>query len=294
MILSEKAASCLASIALARGNLQDVERLVFSVLPDGAKSEPGHYRIWTALELLRVAAAANLMANDLATALEWLQAHDRWLEWSGAVVGQVEGHLLWARYHLIGGEGRRVRKRAETALACASDPRQPLALIATHRFLGELAIDGQDYESARTHLSTAAAIASACRAPYEIALTQLAQAELDLATRNVSQTSYLLDQAKETFERLGAKPALERTRRIEQAVASAAGQYPAGLTPREVEVLCLVAEGLSNREISERLYLSIRTVERHITNIYNKIGSANRIDAVTFAHRHHLTDILST
>ena len=82
--------------------------------------------------------------------------------------------------------------------------------------------------------------------------------------------------------------------RIATRLATEAQAYPAGLTPREVEVLCLVAEGLSNREIADRLYLSVRTVERHISNIYNKIGSASRIDAATFAHRHQLTDILDT
>ena len=57
---------------------------------------------------------------------------------------------------------------------------------------------------AREHLTASIALAERCEAPYEIALTQLAQAELALATRDVPRATYLIDQAKETFERLGA------------------------------------------------------------------------------------------
>ncbi len=59
--------------------------------------------------------------------------------------------------------------------------------------------------------------------------------------------------------------------------------YPAGLTEREVEVLRLVASGRSNAEIAGKLVLSIRTVERHISNIYGKTGSGGRVDATAFA-----------
>ena len=48
---------------------------------------------------------------------------------------------------------------------------------------------------------------------------------------------------------------------------------PAGLSPREIEVLQLLASGRNNREIAETLFLSVRTVERHITNLYAKIGA---------------------
>jgi DNA-binding CsgD family transcriptional regulator/pimeloyl-ACP methyl ester carboxylesterase len=65
--------------------------------------------------------------------------------------------------------------------------------------------------------------------------------------------------------------------------------YPDGLTPREVEVLRLVAAGRTNAEISRELVLSMRTVARHITNIYGKIGARGKADATAYAIRHHLT-----
>ena len=63
---------------------------------------------------------------------------------------------------------------------------------------------------------------------------------------------------------------------------------PAGLSRRESEVLRLIAAGRTNREIAEALFLSVRTVERHITNVYAKIGARGRADATAFALRHGL------
>ena len=59
--------------------------------------------------------------------------------------------------------------------------------------------------------------------------------------------------------------------------------YLAGLTSRETEVLKLVVMGKSNKEIAEELVISIRTVERHIANVYQKIGARGRIEATMFA-----------
>ena len=60
------------------------------------------------------------------------------------------------------------------------------------------------------------------------------------------------------------------------------------LTERETEVLQLVAHGKSNREIALELVLSIRTVERHIENLYAKIGATGRAGATAYALRHSL------
>ena len=64
---------------------------------------------------------------------------------------------------------------------------------------------------------------------------------------------------------------------------------PEALTTRELEVLRLVAAGRSNREIADELVLSVRTVERHINNLYTKIGARGKADATTYAFRHGLT-----
>ena len=65
---------------------------------------------------------------------------------------------------------------------------------------------------------------------------------------------------------------------------------PAGLTDREVEVLRLIAAGLTNNEIAAELYLSAKTVSRHLSNIFTKIGVTSRAGATAFAFEHHLVD----
>jgi DNA-binding CsgD family transcriptional regulator len=63
---------------------------------------------------------------------------------------------------------------------------------------------------------------------------------------------------------------------------------PAGLSPREVEVLRLLAAGQTTQEVADALVLSVRTVERHITHVYEKIGARGRADATAFALKHGL------
>jgi non-specific serine/threonine protein kinase len=68
----------------------------------------------------------------------------------------------------------------------------------------------------------------------------------------------------------------------------ASASRPASLTDRELEVLRLIATGRSNKEIAAQLSISIRTVERHINNLYRKIDAQNKADATAFAIRHNL------
>src|SRR5262249_55562493 len=64
--------------------------------------------------------------------------------------------------------------------------------------------------------------------------------------------------------------------------------YPAGLTTREVEVLRLVAAGLTDAQVAEQLVISLRTVNSHLTSIYNKLGVNSRASATRFAVERHL------
>jgi DNA-binding CsgD family transcriptional regulator len=64
--------------------------------------------------------------------------------------------------------------------------------------------------------------------------------------------------------------------------------YPAGLTAREVEVLRLVAAGLTDAQVAEHLVISLRTVNTHLTSIYNKLGVSSRVAATRFAVEHNL------
>jgi len=65
---------------------------------------------------------------------------------------------------------------------------------------------------------------------------------------------------------------------------------PGGLSRREVEVLRLVAEGLTTREIAGRLYISPKTADHHIQHVYTKIGVSNRASATLWAFQHDVID----
>jgi predicted ATPase/DNA-binding CsgD family transcriptional regulator len=71
-------------------------------------------------------------------------------------------------------------------------------------------------------------------------------------------------------------------------LSSAAPERPAGLTPREMEVLGLVAEGLTNPQVAQKLFLSPRTVQRHLNSVYRKLGVSSRAAATRLALEHGL------
>jgi DNA-binding NarL/FixJ family response regulator len=92
------------------------------------------------------------------------------------------------------------------------------------------------------------------------------------------------DAARWAFEGLGASPDLAALDRE----TSPAAASPDGLTGREVEVVRLAAAGLSNREIAVQLFLSEKTVARHLSNIYTKLGISSRAAATAYAYDHGL------
>jgi DNA-binding CsgD family transcriptional regulator len=104
-------------------------------------------------------------------------------------------------------------------------------------------------------------------------------------------------QALAIFEKLGARPAADRLRQQMQAAGvrgiprgprSATQQNPFGLTARQMAVLVLLAEGLNNNEIAERLTISPRTVEHHVTAVFTKLNVNSRQEALALAWEHNL------
>jgi ATP/maltotriose-dependent transcriptional regulator MalT len=94
-----------------------------------------------------------------------------------------------------------------------------------------------------------------------------------------------LDAARTALAELGATPAV---RAIDRDLADAPAGRPGGLSEREVQVLRLVATGQSNLQVASTLVISERTVERHLSNIFTKIGVNSRTAAAAYAFEHDL------
>jgi len=189
----------------------------------------------------------------------------------------------------------------------------------------EIMIAAQDIEAAHTGLSELSEIASALRAPFlraveahargavllaqgdhHRALESLRRAssawrELDapyeaarvrvmigLASRHLGDKENAemeFKAARQAFERLGAAPDLAS---LDRLLHPAAPKEIGGLSAREVQVLRLVASGKSNRAIATELVISEKTVARHVSNIFTKLGLSTRAAATAFAYEHGL------
>ncbi len=152
-----------------------------------------------------------------------------------------------------------------------------------------------DHEAAKECLQDAVARYESSGAAYHAARARLELARcLIMLGRNGSAAQYA-GAARDRFRRLGAATDAERATAVLDSVA-VPGPYrraadPMGLTARELDVLRLVAQGSTNQEIAERLVLSVRTVERHLSNVYEKLGIAGkaaRAAAATYAANQRL------
>jgi DNA-binding CsgD family transcriptional regulator len=124
---------------------------------------------------------------------------------------------------------------------------------------------------------------------YELARVRTVLAGIQRAAGDTSAARELGDLARTTAHELGANPLLEDLRAIGSAPTRATGASDS-LTPREQEILGLVAEGRSNGEIGRQLFISTKTVSVHVSNILAKLGASGRTEAAAIARRRGLLD----
>ncbi len=121
--------------------------------------------------------------------------------------------------------------------------------------------------------------------PYEAARTRVLIGLACQALGDQDSAEWELDAARTAFDQLGAQPDLTRMAEL----VGTAGRTPANtVTARECEVLRLVAQGKSNREIGSKLFISEHTVARHLQNIFAKLGLSSRAAATAYAYEHGL------
>ena len=118
--------------------------------------------------------------------------------------------------------------------------------------------------------------------PYEEATARTLVGQAQRLAGDEAGATASFEAAVALFDQIGARLesrlVLDDTKR----------ELPAGLTEREVEVLRLIAAGMTNNEIAAELFLSAKTVSRHLSNIFTKIGVSTRAAATAFAFEHHL------
>jgi DNA-binding CsgD family transcriptional regulator len=161
---------------------------------------------------------------------------------------------------------------------------------AADRLLGMLAMTMGERDTAQRHFETALTMNRHTGGLPWLAHTQLCYATFLLRNHETggAHARELLEVALATARELGMAALEQRCLRVMETFAGRPS-YPDALSTREVEVLQLLAAGLSNHEIGERLFISTHTVASHIRNILGKTGAANRTEAAAYAIRQGLT-----
>jgi DNA-binding CsgD family transcriptional regulator len=121
--------------------------------------------------------------------------------------------------------------------------------------------------------------------PYEAARVRVLMGLACSALGDHDSSALELEAARDAFDALGAAPDVARVDRLAESEPLVA---PHGLSARELQVLRLLAAGETNKAIAAELVLSKRTVDRHVSNIFGKLGVSSRAAATAFAYEHEL------
>ena len=178
-------------------------------------------------------------------------------------------------------------------------------VTAVDRILGLLAGLTGRFEQADSHFADAARLCQEAGYRPEYAWNAFSWASvlagqfkggsspLRQLASNTDRALSLLDEALDISQELGMRPLAAKSSDLLESIKSQMAHvavYPDGLTRREVEVLRVLAKGKTNPEIGEELFISLNTVTRHLSHIYDKTGAANRVEAAIYASRHGLVD----
>ena len=209
---------------------------------------------------------------------------------------RAAGLELLVRAHATAGNLDEARTAlAELSGISAMVPTVPLKASASLA-AGWVAMAADAADEARRHFEDAVDRFLQSNAPYEVARARIELARALAALGRVDAAVMEAQRAIDVLTELKAELEISRARRlIESLTGDGAGTEPpprprsdSGLTARELEVLRLVANGLTNQAIAEKLFVSDHTVHRHLANILNKLSVSSRAAAVAQAARRGL------
>lgn len=271
----------LAALRLRQGRWEEAESLFASLDHPAAR-----------LGLAELAASR----GDLKTAVDLLERHIRQVPEADRLERAAALELLGrcqAELACFGEAEDTISQLREIARSVATAPlRASVAYVE-----GVLAAQRDDPEQAQRFFEDAVDLFQAGGAPFEAARARIALAET-LARRQRREAAVReAEGAAAAMRDMGARKELERAERVLASIQALPltelANHDHGLTSREMDVLALLSSGRSNQEIAADLVLSIRTVERHISNIYQKFGlhgATARTAAAARAHRLGLSD----
>ena len=159
-----------------------------------------------------------------------------------------------------------------------------LGAVAAHA-RGAVALAAGDARDALVALHTAVGLWQELEAPYEVARSRMLAGLACRALGDEDSGALELDAARTAFAQLGAVPDLAL---LDGRDGTADAAAAAGLSRRETEVLRRLAGGATNKAIAAELVLSVRTVDRHVSNIFVKLGVSTRTAAAAYAHEHRI------
>ncbi|MEX2459454.1 MAG: response regulator transcription factor [Actinomycetota bacterium] len=256
----------LAEIQRLRGELENAEDSYRRANLAGRTPEPG-------MSLLRLAQGRIAQA---------LPAIRRALDEAEDPISRVRLLPGAVEIMLAAGDVGPARAATDELAGIAAELDVPyLDALAAHASGAVLLAEGQA-RAALTTLRGAHRTWRVLDAPHQVAMVR---SLIGIACRELGDddgAGLEFEAARGAFEELGAGPDLDRLARI------AASPRPGGLSRRESEVLALVASGKTNRAIARELFISEKTVARHVSNIFTKLQVSSRSEAGAYAHKHGL------
>ena len=262
----------LAELRRLRGELGEAEAAYASASAYGREPQPG-------LALLRVAQGQTSVAlASIRRALDDTQRPGRRAQILRASVDIA----------LAAGDVARARKAAEELDTLANRVGAPMLQAAAAYALGSVSLGDGQARAALPMLRDAARLWQQLDAPYEVGRARALAARAHRALGDDDTARLELAAAREVFESLGALVDLARVNALATELEAGGADQDSPLTDREVEVLRLVATGRTNRAVADALGISEKTVARHVSNIFGKLGLSSRAAATAYAHRNAL------
>lgn len=251
-----------------RGEFDAAERAFHRAAETGYPAQPG-------LALLRLAQGrARLARSSIDQAVDEADPATR----RGLLAAVVE-------IDLAVGDLAAARRVADELTAAAAAAEIPMLRAVAAGSEAAVRLEEGDARGALQSLRAAWASWQELDAPYEAARCRVLAARAARALGDDATAEMDLDAAREVFAALGAVPDVLR---VDELARHSQRNGSTPLTAREVEVVRLVAEGKTNRAIAGELYLSEKTVDRHLSNVFAKLGVSSRAAATAYAYEHSL------